>query len=112
MRRDEVLAGLKSTEPVLRAIGVAALYLFGSHARDEAQEDSDIDAFVDPAPGVAFGFLPVMAAYEAIEAAVGSITARPAAYIRVCARRSSGMRSGCSDGLRTPDRAYPATTSS
>ncbi|MBE7248593.1 MAG: nucleotidyltransferase domain-containing protein [Actinomycetospora chiangmaiensis] len=71
MRRDEVLARLKSTEPALRASGVAALYLFGSHARDEARDDSDIDVFVDPAPDVAFGFLPFMAAYEAIEAAVG-----------------------------------------
>ncbi|MGE7413131.1 nucleotidyltransferase family protein [Methylobacterium tarhaniae] len=71
MRRDEVFARLKSAEPALRASGVAALYLFGSHARDEARDDSDIDVFVDPAPGVTFGFLPFMAACEAIEAAVG-----------------------------------------
>jgi uncharacterized protein len=71
VRRDEVLARPKSTEPALRASGVAALSLFGSHARDEARDDSDIDVFVDPAPGVTFGFLPVMAACEVIEAAVG-----------------------------------------
>jgi hypothetical protein len=28
MRRDDVIAKLKETEPVLRAFGVAALYLF------------------------------------------------------------------------------------
>lgn len=33
MRRDEVIAKLKTTEPKLREFGVAALYLFGSHAR-------------------------------------------------------------------------------
>ena len=55
MRRDDVIAKLKETEPVLRGFGVAALYLFGSHVRDEAGPDSDIDVFVDVAPGAAFG---------------------------------------------------------
>src|SRR5689334_13092108 len=50
MRRDDVIARLKATEPALRGFGVAALYLFGSHARGDAQPDSDIDVFVDPAP--------------------------------------------------------------
>ena len=27
---------------------VAALHLFGSYARDEARQDSDVDVFVDP----------------------------------------------------------------
>ena len=71
MRRDEVIARLKQTEPALRAVGVAALYLFGSHARDEARLDSDIDVFVDPAPDEAFGFLPFMDAFETIQHAVG-----------------------------------------
>jgi len=71
MRRDEVIARLKRTEPALRAVGVAALYLFGSHARDEARLDSDIDVFVDPAPDEAFGFLPFMDAFETIQHAVG-----------------------------------------
>jgi hypothetical protein len=39
MRRDDVIARLKKTEPALRAFGVNALYLFGSHARDEAGPD-------------------------------------------------------------------------
>jgi hypothetical protein len=40
MRRDDVIARLKETEPALKAFGVAALYLFGSHARDEGRSDS------------------------------------------------------------------------
>jgi uncharacterized protein len=60
MRRDEVIAKLKETEPALRGFGVAALYLFGSHARDEAKSGSDVDVFVEPAPGRDFGFLPFM----------------------------------------------------
>ena len=67
MRRADVIARLKETEPVLRAYGVASLYLFGSHARDEAGAESDIDVFVDPAPDTDFGFLPFMQAYETLQ---------------------------------------------
>jgi predicted nucleotidyltransferase len=71
MRREDVIAKLKETEPALRGFGVAALYLFGSHARDEASRDSDVDVFIDPAPDRAFGFMPFMDAYEALKQAVG-----------------------------------------
>jgi uncharacterized protein len=71
MRRDEVIAKLKQTEPELRDFGVAALYLFGSHARDEAKSDSDVDVFVDPAPDRDFGFLPFMDAYQTLHKAFG-----------------------------------------
>jgi uncharacterized protein len=71
MGRDEVIAKLKETEPALRGFGVAALYLFGSHARDEAKSGSDVDVFVDPAPDRDFGFLPFMDAYETIQKAFG-----------------------------------------
>ncbi len=47
MKRDDVIARLKETEPALRAFGVEALYLFGSHARDEAGPESDVDVFID-----------------------------------------------------------------
>jgi uncharacterized protein len=69
MRRDEVIAKLRETEPALKAFGVAALYLFGSHARDEAQPLSDIDVFVDVAPGAAFGLRPYMRAFRVLEGA-------------------------------------------
>jgi predicted nucleotidyltransferase len=67
MRRDDVIARLKATEPALRGFGVAALYLFGSHARDEAQPHSDIDVFVDGAPGAAFGLRSYMGAFRVLE---------------------------------------------
>ncbi|TGE02319.1 DNA processing protein DprA [Methylobacterium nonmethylotrophicum] len=87
----EILARPKSAEPALRASGVAALTLFGSHARDEARDDSDIDVFVDPAPGVAFGLPSFMAAYEVIEAAAGAQEA---------SRLDCGTRSGLHPLLR------------
>jgi|ERR1043166_2213506 uncharacterized protein len=71
MKRDEVIARLKQVEPALRDFGVAALYLFGSHARDEARSDSDIDVFVDPASEDRFGFVQFMDAYETIRKMVG-----------------------------------------
>ncbi len=36
---------------MLRARGVDSLYLFGSHARDQAKPSSDIDLFIDRSPG-------------------------------------------------------------
>jgi predicted nucleotidyltransferase len=69
MRRVDVIARLKEAEPALRAVGVGALYLFGSHARDEASPASDVDVFVDPAPNKDLGFLPFMEAYEALQEA-------------------------------------------
>jgi predicted nucleotidyltransferase len=71
MRRDAVIAKLKQTEPALRAFGVEALYLFGSHARDEATPESDVDIFVDPASDRDFGFLSFMDAYEELQNALG-----------------------------------------
>jgi uncharacterized protein len=71
MRRQEVIKKLKETEPALRGVGVAALYLFGSYARDEAKSDSDVDVFVDPVLERDFGFLPFMDAYQTIQKAFG-----------------------------------------
>ena len=71
MRRNDVISKLKSTEPALRDFGVAALYLFGSYARDEASPDSDVDVFVDVAPGATFGLRPYMGAFETLKQAVG-----------------------------------------
>ena len=47
MQRDEAIAKLKQHEAELRRLGVEHLYLFGSTARGEAREDSDVDLFFD-----------------------------------------------------------------
>jgi predicted nucleotidyltransferase len=56
MRRDDVITRLKQVESAIRARGARALYLFGSHARDEAKADSDIDIFIDKDRSRQFGF--------------------------------------------------------
>jgi predicted nucleotidyltransferase len=47
MERDTAIATLKAHETELRQLGVVRLYLFGSTARGEARETSDVDLFFD-----------------------------------------------------------------
>jgi hypothetical protein len=47
MLRDEAIRKLREHEAELRQLGVQHLYLFGSTARGEAGEDSDVDLFFD-----------------------------------------------------------------
>ncbi len=72
MRRDEVIAKLKEAEPAIRARGAAALYLFGSHARDEARVDSEIDVFIDKDRSRKFGFDEFMDIYFLLQEQLGA----------------------------------------
>jgi predicted nucleotidyltransferase len=71
MRRAEVIAKLKDAEPVIRARGAAALYLFGSHARDQARTDSDVDVFIDKDRTRKFGFDEFMDIYFVLQECLG-----------------------------------------
>jgi uncharacterized protein len=51
MERDEAIIKLKQHEAELKQLGVEHLYLFGSTARGEAREDSDVDLFFDHPEG-------------------------------------------------------------
>jgi predicted nucleotidyltransferase len=46
MKRNQVITLLKRYEPEFHDAGIGALFLFGSVARDEAREVSDIDLFL------------------------------------------------------------------
>jgi uncharacterized protein len=67
MRRQDVIERLRNAEPKLKGFGVGSLFLFGSHARNDADEDSDIDLFVDPAEGTKFGFDAFMESFELLQ---------------------------------------------
>jgi predicted nucleotidyltransferase len=47
MKRDEAIRRLRRHEADLKRLCVDRLYLFGSTARDEAGDDSDVDLFFD-----------------------------------------------------------------
>jgi predicted nucleotidyltransferase len=57
MKRDELVAKIRENAEALRALGADSLYLYGSHARDEAGPGSDVDMFVDRNPAARFGFI-------------------------------------------------------
>ncbi|AVO44760.1 nucleotidyltransferase family protein [Phreatobacter cathodiphilus] len=71
MTREEVIARLKSAESDLRALGIGELYLFGSYARGEATEDSDVDVMVAFAPDSGNRFRTFMTSIDVIQDAVG-----------------------------------------
>jgi hypothetical protein len=59
MRRKQVIEKLRAHADAIRGYGVTALYLYGSAARDDAGEASDVDLFAD-VDYQRFGFIPFM----------------------------------------------------
>jgi hypothetical protein len=99
MRRDDIIAKLKEVEPALRAHGAAGLYLFGSHARDDAGPNSDVDVFIDKDMSRKFGFDEFMDIYFLLQKCLGPKVdyGTPTDYTRWHGPRSSGKRSGSFD---------------
>jgi predicted nucleotidyltransferase len=73
MKRDEIIATLREYEPELRAAGVTRLALFGSVARNEAQEGSDIDLLAAFYAGREFSLLDIIG----IENRLADLIGRP-----------------------------------
>lgn len=70
MRRDEAIRRLREHQQLLQRLGVEQLFLFGSTARDEAREDSDIDLFFDHPEG-SIGLFQLMDVKEAAARILG-----------------------------------------
>ncbi|EJN16299.1 putative nucleotidyltransferase [Bradyrhizobium sp. YR681] len=70
MQTSEVISRLRAVEPQLRAFGVDGLYLFGSYARNEAGPDSDVDVFIDRAPGTKLDLDAFVGAYDVLKSAL------------------------------------------
>ncbi len=51
MKRDEAISRLQQHEAELKRLGVERLFMFGSTARGDAKDDSDVDLFFDHEKG-------------------------------------------------------------
>lgn len=71
MTRDEIIAKLKETAPTLRAEGVTRLAIYGSRARGDEREDSDLDVLIEVDPDVSFSLLNLVGVEQIIKDATG-----------------------------------------
>lgn len=71
MTREEIIEKIRSSAPALRAEGVTRLAIFGSRARGDAREDSDIDILIDVDPDAKFSLLDLIGVEHIIEDATG-----------------------------------------
>jgi uncharacterized protein len=70
MSRADIIAALRAQASEIRAFGTTSLYLFGSTARDEASETSDVDLFVDYDPD-RFSFVELIRLRNRLSAILG-----------------------------------------
>jgi uncharacterized protein len=70
MTRDDIISALRDQASDIRALGATALYLFGSTAREEAREDSDVDLFIDYDPE-RFSFIELIRLRERLSQVLG-----------------------------------------
>jgi predicted nucleotidyltransferase len=71
MKRTEALKKLRPFADALRARGATSLYLFGSTARNEAGNKSDLDLFLDYDPKSKFNALDLVAAKRLLQRGLG-----------------------------------------
>ena len=71
MRKQDALAALRQEADAARALGATALYLFGSTARDEAGDGSDVDLFVDTDQASRFSLVELVGLRQLLERRMG-----------------------------------------
>lgn len=57
MKKNNIISTLKAHRAELEQAGIAHLFLFGSVARDDATEASDVDLFFDQTPDIPMGYI-------------------------------------------------------
>ena len=78
----------------MRARGVASAYLFGSTARNEARQDSDLDVFIDVVPDRKFSLIDLIGVRRFLESELGisvDLTTRGSLHpkLRSCIEREA-----------------------
>ncbi|MGD0023574.1 MAG: nucleotidyltransferase domain-containing protein [Xanthobacteraceae bacterium] len=93
MKRDEIIARLRAHEPELRAAGVSSLALFGSAARGDQRNDSDIDVVVRLTEDAAAGGFAYFGRLDALSRRLASILERPVDVVAEPIRKDRLRRS-------------------
>lgn len=57
LTREQIIERLQQRADELRAEGVTRLSIFGSRARDDARDDSDLDLLIEVEPNSSFSLL-------------------------------------------------------
>jgi predicted nucleotidyltransferase len=70
MTRADLISTLRNQASDIRALGATSLYLFGSAARGEAGDNSDVDLFIDYDPNK-FSFVELIRLRERISHVLG-----------------------------------------
>jgi predicted nucleotidyltransferase len=83
--REAIIAKLRETAPALKAEGVTRLAIFGSRARGDATDDSDLDVLIDVDPDANFSLMNLSGVGLIVEDVTGLKT-------QVAMRRSSEPR--------------------
>ncbi|MBS0276198.1 MAG: nucleotidyltransferase domain-containing protein [Proteobacteria bacterium] len=71
MRREDAIAALRNEADAVKARGATALYLFGSTARDNARDESDVDLFIDYTHGAGFSLIDLLGIKHHLEDRLG-----------------------------------------
>ncbi len=67
MNKTEAISKLRKSADTVKGMGATALYLFGSTARDETSERSDLDLFIDYDASRRFSLLDLIAIKQLLE---------------------------------------------
>jgi uncharacterized protein len=71
MKRADAIAALTKEAEAVKALGATSLYLFGSTARDEARDDSDLDVFIEYEHGTGFSLVDLVGIKHHLEDRLG-----------------------------------------
>lgn len=98
--RSDLLTLLRAHEAELRARGVESVILFGSTARDEADEASDVDLAIRPGVGFSAGGFDHFGRIEALRERLAALLGRDVDLVEEPVRNPGLQRAIAQEGVR------------